>query len=293
MSVPQLLMLASINVDLAIEVPDVPKAGETVYGSNFKLNLGGKGANQAYYAAQFKTPTKMVAMLGEDPFADFALDELNQTNIELISSISTKPTGKAIIILSQNDNRIILEPGANADLTWNQVEPVVNNSDIQYVGAVLEIPFATVHETFRWAKSNGATTFLNAAPAVVADQAIYSLTDYLFVNETEAQTLSGLNFKTSDLTAVEQVADWFLNQGVKKVVITLGADGSFYKDHEMTHFVPSEKVKVVTTTGAGDAYVGAFMSEIIAGKTVEQTMQFATSVAAKVCQHHETQVEVF
>jgi len=84
-----------------------------------------------------------------------------------------------------------------------------------------------------------------------------------------------------------------LNQGVKKVVITLGADGSFYKDHEMTHFVPSEKVKVVTTTGAGDAYVGAFMSEIIAGKTVAQTMQFATSVAAKVCQHHETQVEVF
>jgi ribokinase len=154
------------------------------------------------------------------------------------------------------------------------------------------MPFEIVFKSFQLAKTKKMLTILNPAPATVDNETIYQNLDYLVLNETEAERLTKIKLVLDDQINYAQISDYFLNLGVQNVILTLGAQGSYFKNKTIEHFEPALKIKVVNTTGAGDAYLGALISQIIQEKSIEQAMQFATKIAAEVCQHYETQVEL-
>jgi len=286
----KLLVLGSVNADLSITTAKFPKKGETLTGSDFQLTLGGKGANQAFYTSQLNINTTMISSIGRDYFGQFVIDKLNQTPINLKTNLSTFPTGKAVIILSENDNRIILDQGANYDFNIDQVEAEINLVQPDYLLSQLEIPFQVVYESFQFAKSQKITTILNPAPANITNQAIYQYVDYLILNESECETLTNLKFENSILKTCRQVYKHFSKLGVKNLLITLGEQGSFFKNDDYEHFQSVVPINVVNTTGAGDAYIGAFISKLLTNNAVKTAMKFATYIASEVCKSSETQV---
>jgi ribokinase len=110
-----LFVIGSVNADLSITTIRFPQKGETINGEDFHLTLGGKGANQAFYTSQLGISTMMFCSLGKDYFGQFVLEALNKTSIVLKPHFSQAQTGKAFVFLSENDNRIILDQGANYD----------------------------------------------------------------------------------------------------------------------------------------------------------------------------------
>src|SRR5690625_3323703 len=108
-------IVGSINMDLTITTEKMPMQGETVLGNDFATYPGGKGANQAVAAARLGANVNMIGAVGEDPFGTELLEHLQTEgiNVEGIMKDSEKPTGIANIILSEDDNRIIVGPGAN------------------------------------------------------------------------------------------------------------------------------------------------------------------------------------
>jgi len=286
----KLLVLGSVNADLSITTSRFPKNGETLTGRDFQLTLGGKGANQAFYTSQLKINTTMISSVGNDYFGQFVLNKLNQTSINLKTNLSNLPTGKALIILSENDNRIILDQGANYDFNFEQIAEEIKQVEPDYLLSQLEIPFDIVYDSFKLAKTNQITTILNPAPANIKNLAIYQYVDYLILNESECESLTNLEFKNPTRKTYRQVYQYFANLGVKNLLITLGEQGSFFKNETEEYFQKALSINVVNTTGAGDAYVGAFISKLLTGKPVKTAMEFATYIASEVCKSIETQV---
>ena len=266
-----IFIVGSINTDLVISTPYMPKAGETLTGSGFFTAHGGKGANQAVAAARLGGKVFMCGLVGDDDFGSSALSALERDGVDVTSvkKVKNVPTGTAVIILENGDNRIILDKGANACLQKADIDKFLSSAkegDIYLTQ--LENPIDVIGYGLKKAKEMGLTVVLNPAPANVEIIPFIKYCDIITPNETETELLGGQ----------EQ-----LLKTAKTLVITLGGKGFkiVTKDGEKAY--PCIKVKAVDTTAAGDTLCGGLVARLSAGDDVAAAAIFGSKAASIAC----------
>lgn len=278
----KVIVFGSLNMDLTIECPRQPRMGETVTGSGFLLNPGGKGANQAVAASRLGADTVMIGAVGTDVFGEALVASLEGAGVACgrIRHIDGVSTGVASITRVGGDNCIVLDPGANHVLTGHDVTVVLD--EVAAAGDVfvtqLECDLAATWEVLAAAHARGLYTILNPAPAVPIPREVWASVDAICLNETECEIVTGV-FPGDELAiehALELLADW----GVGMVALTLGAQGSRVLCEGRTIDSRPPAVRVIDTTGAGDTYIGALAMGRARGLSLDETVEWATCASA-------------
>ena len=275
-------ILGVFVADTAYRADRAPQMGETILGNSFALGPGGKGSNQAVAAARAGARTHFLTRLGKDTFADLALATWKDAGvIPEISQHEDEYTGAAYIFVEEStgNNAIIVCPGAGMRITPADIDGC---GDLIAGASVfvtqLEQPIDAAMRGLEIAKSGGAQTILNPAPAADLPPEIFPLCDFVTPNESEAEGITG--FKVTDIASAKSAADAFLDLGVGAALITLGENGALLGDKNGHVHVPAVKARpVVETTGAGDAFNGGFAVGLSEGMERVDAAKFGAATA--------------
>ena len=277
----KVVVIGSSNTDMTIKGDRLPKPGETVLGGEFRMGPGGKGANQAVAAQRLGADVSFICKVGRDIFGDNAIAGYQKEGIDCSRILrSDKASGTALILVDGNaENCIAVAPGANADLTPEDVDSVadvIRSAD--YLILQLEIPVESVLRAAKIAHEAGVYVILNPAPACHLPEELFGYISLITPNQTESALLSGVEDNLD--AAVERL----MQLGVKDVVVTLGSKGSLVISEGAKTLVPSLKVKAVDTTAAGDTFCGALCVALSEGCSLVDAAGFATKASALTVQ---------
>ncbi len=282
----KVMVVGSLNVDLTVYAPHFPVAGETVFGSELRIGMGGKGSNQATAAHRCGGDVCMVGCIGKDAMSDVVRRHYDSEGMsrEHIAESETVDTGTALIeVEASGQNRIVVVTGANDEVSAAQVERAAQT--IPELGAVLtqlETGFEPILAAGKLAQERGVPFVLNPAPYKAMPAELLSYADWITPNETEAACLSGV--EVTDGASAAEAAAKIRAMGVKNVLITLGGQGVYAMWEEngavCEELLAPPKVKAVDTTGAGDAFNGAFTVALAEGRTVAEALRFASGCAS-------------
>lgn len=270
----KLAVIGSINIDMTVTAERLPSKGETVAGSSLSYIPGGKGANQAVAMARLGAEVEMFGCVGNDENGKKMIDNLKAERIKTdnIRILENVPTGIAVITVGDNDNTIVVVPGANGCVDCQYVDsikPILKSYDM--VVLQHEIPLETVHYIVNYCFEKKIPVVLNPAPAASVPADIIERVTYLTPNEHETTLIFGSDLSTDEI----------LRQYPEKLVITQGSKGvsTCLQNGEILN-VPVRPAKVVDTTGAGDTLNGAFSVRISDGYDIEQALIFANTAAS-------------
>jgi ribokinase len=256
---PHIVVVGSANIDLTTFTDEFPRPGETIFGREFSLGFGGKGANQAVAARLCGAHVSMVARVGDDLFGSATTENFAGYGIDAARVLVTPGVSSGvapIFVDSFGQNRILVVKGANDRLLPADVDDAADLlSTADFIVLQLEVPIETVYHTLRFARSNGIRTILNPAPGQPLDFAQIANADYVIPNETEAEALGGMRVRNMD--DAMQCARKLLAAGVRRVIQTLGANGALCAGPDDMRHIPAFAVTPVDTTGAGDAFIGS------------------------------------
>lgn len=274
-----ILVIGSLNADLVVRAPRFPKPGETLTGEDLQVIPGGKGANQAVAAARMGAAVHMAGRVGQDTFGPMLVNNLEDAGVEVSQvQASGSATGTATIVVDgHGENFIVLSPGANGLLSSQDVDAIDFNL-FGWLLLQLEIPLEVVAHAAAKARMAGCRVILNPAPARELPPNMLAHVDIVIPNETELSLLTGCD--TDDLAGVEDCARGLLMRGVEIVLVTLGAQGSLLVTADYTEHIPAFKVKVVDTTGAGDAFIGGLAASLAEGKSLPEAARIANACGA-------------
>lgn len=275
-----IVVFGSINCDLVTEVARHPVGGQTVLGSDYVTLPGGKGANQALACAKAGAHVVMVGAIGSDEFGNIALSNLHAESVDLTHVKKTTGTsGIALIAIDQSgENTIIVTPGANANVLASDIPQTAYSVLVTQN----EISSAEVWKAHGLAKNNGALVVHNAAPAAPVPEAALSNIDYLVANEIEAVLIANtLGFDGAEALAA---ARFVQSISRRSVVVTLGARGAFAIDGSEEYEIPAPKIDVKDTTGAGDAFVGAFSAALDQQMNMTEALHRGVVEGSMTCQ---------
>jgi ribokinase len=280
----RVFVAGSINMDVVATAGRHPRIGETVAGNAVLYFPGGKGANQAVAAAKLGAPTTLIGRIGKDAFGDALQTFLAAQGIDLslLREMPDAHTGTAIITVANADNTIVVIPGANAMVSAADViAPKLAKGDIAV--SQFEIPLPAIGAFFKRARTAGATTILNPAPAIECDRELLDLVDILILNESELGLLTMTELRDTDDDARFIDAARSLQAGKDKIIcVTLGKRGVVALVHHEPVIIPGRAVEAIDTTGAGDCFVGAVAAQLAGGKTIRDALGYA-NVAASIC----------
>lgn len=278
----KILIIGSTNVDYMMKMEEFPVAGETLEAQEFKQSMGGKGANQALSAHRLGGDVLFITSLGNDINGNNTLSYFKEEGLNVLPLIvENVPSGNAMIwVNSKGENCIVLNPGSNHEFTpdlikKSDIKTAIENSDI--ILLQMEIPYTTVKEVCKIGNDLNKIIILNVAPARVLDSEILKMIDYLVVNVVEAEMISGIDYDGSNK---ELIIDRLLNLGVSNVILTLGKEGSVFKNNDVSKCLSAYEVETIDTTGAGDTFCGAFAAELSKGCKLDEALHFATAAAA-------------
>ncbi|MCY4620947.1 MAG: ribokinase [bacterium] len=276
---PTVIVVGSTMIDLVAYASRIPKKGETLVGDSFQMGFGGKGANQAVMARLLGAEVVMVNCLGDDAYGDMTLANFSGFGIDTTNVFrATGASGVAPIwVEPDGSNRIIIIPGANHRLTARQAARSVRDTpDASVVVGQLEVPQETTAAAFSAARDIGAITVLNPAPADSLSDDLLASSDWLIPNEVEFEMLTGSS-ADSDGALVD-----FARQTDTRLVVTIGDEGAAIVSSEGHGVVriPPPPVDPLDTTGAGDAFVGAFVVGIALGLPEQDAVRLGNACAA-------------
>lgn len=278
----EILVLGSSNVDLILRIPRFHHPGETITADNPITVFGGKGANQAISAKRLGGNVSFITKLGNDSYGESYQKYLIENGLppKFLLKDRKLPTGMALIEVNPaGENRIIVSPGANGSLSGRDLQRVHQMwQGVKVFVSQLEIPLSTVRMALQAARGHGALTLLNPSPSVPLDPDLLSCVDFLVPNELEAESLTGIKMKRD--RDLPRIAGKLLGWGVKNVVITLGPKGLFFKNTEEEIWMKAFRVKVVDTTAAGDAFMGALACGLSGRKPLRQVLRLASAAGA-------------
>lgn len=266
-------VVGSINMDMTVKVDRIPLKGETLKGESISYIPGGKGANQAVAMARLGAKVEMFGCVGNDANGEILVENLKNNGVitKNIKRIEDVYTGIATITVGENDNAIVVVPGANERVDYNYIEEVkedVLNSEL--VVLQHEIPIETVKYVVDICYENKIKTLLNPAPAYALDEETIQKVTYITPNEHEAKIIFGENENLEEL----------LKKYKEKLIITLGEKGVVCCLEEKGILqVPCRKSNVVDTTGAGDTLNGALAAQIVEGNYLDVALKFANIAA--------------
>jgi ribokinase len=279
---PRIAVVGSANIDLTTFADRFPKPGETIFGQKFHLGFGGKGANQAVAARLCGADVCMVARVGSDLFGPATIENFRKLGIDstYVKQVEGLSSGVAPIFVEPNgQNRIFVVKGANDAVKPADVDDAADMlKSVDCIVLQFEIPVETVYYTIQFARKHGIRCILNPAPAQSVDlQALEGL-DYFVPNESEAEVIAGMTVKT--LEDAKACAQKLFNSGIRRVIITLGANGSLLASREGTEHVAPFAVQTVDSTGAGDAFIGSFAVFLGEGASEKEAVLRANLYAA-------------
>ena len=269
--------------DLCFFGKSIPVKGETILGNKHLVGPGGKGSNQAIAAARLNGKVYFITKVGNDNHADmaFSLYKESGVNVDCIAQDFNLSTGVAGIMIDENGNNAInIVAGAAAHLRNEDIDKnldVIKKSKIFLTQ--METPLSTTMYALKKAKENNCLTILNPAPAREINKEDFDLLDFFTPNETEAEYYLNKKIKTEE--DIKNAATDFLNMGVKNIIITLGKKGIYFANENEEYFIDALKLKdeVVDTTGAGDAFNGAFTVALANELKNKDALIFANKVA--------------
>ncbi len=287
-----IVILGVFVADTAFRADRQPRLGETLIGREFRLGPGGKGSNQAVAAARAGGPeleVHFITRLGADAFGDMARALWRETGVSPALPRRSPETGGAatgaayiFIEAASGDNAIIICPGVAAEISPGDI---AGNADLFEGAAVfmtqLEQPVEAALAGLETARARDVVTILNPAPAPAAPlpAGMLALCDYVTPNETEAEGLTGIPVTSID--DARRAAAALIRAGAGAAIVTLGERGALYHDGSTGLHLPAmDAGPVVETTGAGDAFNGAFAAALAQGREPVQAVRFANAAAA-------------
>ncbi len=283
----RLVVVGSSNTDMIIQVPCLPRPGETILGGKFSMAPGGKGANQAVAAARAGASVCLITRLGRDSFGEQALEgfAIDGIDTRYCSADERMPSGVAQILVSESgENCIGVAPGANATLTCDHLDAAAEAfNGAEAVLLQLETPLDSAEHAAKIGREVGATVILNPAPACELPLSLYPLLNMITPNETEAELLTGVT--VNDDTSAQKAADILHKRGVPTVLITRGANGVYMScsggsDGPAGEHIPAFMVKAIDTTAAGDVFNGCLAAALSQGDSLHTAVRFAQAAAA-------------
>lgn len=248
----KLAVVGSINMDMTVTAERIPLKGETLRGDSLHYIPGGKGANQAVAMAKLGAKVEMFGCVGDDANGTRLLENFKKVGVETghIKVLEGVPTGIAMITVGENDNTIIVVPGANGKVDRDYIDRIKEElKTFDMVVLQQEIPLDTVYYVVDFCYDNQIPVVLNPAPASNVPLEVIEKVTYVTPNEHEAVLIFGEEYSTEDL----------LREYPEKLIITQGSRGviTCLKNGEILS-VPARKANVADTTGAGDTLNGAF-----------------------------------
>lgn len=282
----KVVVVGSLHYDIVVESPYRPEKGETVLGYKWFPKFGGKGGNQAVAAAKAGCDVTMVGAVGDDNFADFMLDTLhkNRINTEFIRQKQSVGTGMSVAIMdAEGDYGAVVVSGANLQIDPHILTDERLWSDVKMLILQNEILEQTNIVAAEQAAQRNIPVCINAAPAKPLSTELSRLIDILIVNAVEARDMCGVevNDLASALAAADKLAETY-----QQVIVTAGGDGVAFVNQTERGTIPAKKVKLISTLGAGDCFVGHLCLSLIQGNALRQAVKFAN---VKAAEHVSTQ----
>lgn len=270
------VVVGSINVDVSVRTAALPAPGETLLGSDLRIGLGGKGANQSVAARYAGAEVRLIGAVGDDDFGRLAVAELDRHGVDtqFVRTVA-EPTGIASITVSDDaENTIVVAPGANSSLLELSDAERAAIVDADVLLCQLEIPLATTTAAARLAHTNGVDVILNPSPLQSLPDDLMSSTSVLVANESEAAALP--DFETADPAA---------HPLPRYVIVTRGPHGaSVHEVRDGALRVHSSPVDPVDTTGAGDVFAGTLAAHWVSPHGIDdlrRPTQIAVDTATK------------
>jgi len=278
-----ILVFGSLNMDLVVRVPALPRPGETVLCDDYVTVPGGKGNNQAVAAARAGAEVMMVGCVGDDEFGRRLLHNLRDSGVITTAvAVSDRPTGVAYICVdSHGENSIVVASGANLDVHISSVPESMLGFGAATVLMQMEVPLEENWALIRHAHEDGARIVLNVAPAQAVPRSVLTLVDVLVVNELEAApTARALGLRAAN---PPDLATALAKAGHLTCVITLGADGAVAARGDELWTVGGMTIRPVDTTGAGDAFTGILAAALDADRPLPDALHRAAVGAGLTC----------
>jgi ribokinase len=278
---PRIVVVGSANVDLTTFTDRFPKPGETIFGQKFDLGFGGKGANQAVAARLCGADVFMVARVGSDLFGPATIENFKKLGIDTthVKQVEGLSSGVAPIFVEPNgQNRILVVKGANDALKPADVDAAAETlKTADCIVLQFEIPLETVYYTIGFARRHGIRCILNPAPGQPVEMGALVDLDYFVPNESEAETITGTAVR--NVEDARKCAEKLLAGGIRRVIVTLGANGSLLAGRGVSEHLPPYAVKSIDSTGAGDAFIGSFAVFLAEGVAEQEAVRRANLYA--------------
>ena len=276
----EILVAGSLHFDILVASPRLPQLGETLPGTGWMTKCGGKGGNQAVEAARHGATTAMVACTGHDEFGTRLHDHLAAAGVNTCFVRRGGSASGMSVALSDacGDYAAVIVTGSNALLDAADIAAAAQ--ELAPGGLLVlqnEVPEAANLAAARAARSRGARVLINAAPAREMPADLLELIDILVVNALEAQMLGG--GIVEDLPSAARAAE-SLARLVPAVIVTAGGHGLALHASGATTTIGAHAVGLISTHGAGDAFVGALAARIAQGAPLEQAALYANAAAA-------------
>ena len=276
-------ILGVFVADLCFIGDRIPSKGQTILGKKHVVGPGGKGSNQAIAAARLNGDVSFITKVGKDSHSEMAFNLYREAGVKTHSIIQDEKlfTGVAGIMIDKDGNNAInVISGAAEHLVAEDIDnkiETIKNSEIFLTQ--METPDEITIYALKKAKEHKCITILNPAPARKIDEDNFKLIDFFTPNETEAEFYLNKNIKTDK--DIKNAANEFLKKGIKNVIITLGEKGIYFANREENFFLEAYKLKqaVIDTTGAGDAFNGAFAVGLANDFDTKDALMFANKVA--------------
>ena len=276
-------ILGVFVADLCFIGDRIPSKGQTILGKKHVVGPGGKGSNQAIAAARLNGEVSFITKVGKDSHSEMAFNLYKDAGVKTHSIIQDEKlfTGVAGIMIDKDGNNAInVVSGAAEHLVAEDIDnkiETIKNSEIFLTQ--METPDEITIYALKKAKEHKCITILNPAPARKIDEDNFKLIDFFTPNETEAEFYLNKNIKTD--TDIKNAANEFLKKGIKNVIITLGEKGIYFANTKENFFLEAYNLKqpVIDTTGAGDAFNGAFAVGLANSLEIKQALAYANKVA--------------
>ena len=272
---PKICVVGSANIDQVSYVKRTPNDGETVFGDSYQMGFGGKGANQAVMAGILGAEVYVITCLGSDVYRDMTIENFKNNDVitDYIQTVDGSSGVAPIWVDESGQNRIIVIPGANDLIDGSLAIESLEKIGKPYVlVGQFEIPMDVNEQVFSYAYKNGVETVLNPAPANKPSDILLQNTSWFIPNEIEFEEIYGDVFNENNLLLFAKNVD-------TNVVVTLGEKGCAYIKNNSVKIIKADSVKAIDTTGAGDAFVGAFSFALASKLDIEECLELALQKA--------------